>query len=143
MNLLKMKIVDNPQCPLCLQENQTTEHILWECTAAIDVWGECSKKIQKSRISHKSLKELMVEMFLKLNKEEMEELEVVLWKLWRRRNEFVFKDTLTPPNFLLQSAYRSLQELRESKHGETNQPAPTNNRVEEWEAPSRDFFKIN
>lgn len=90
MNLFKKKIVDNTHCPLCLQENETTEHILWECTAASDVWGQCSKKIQKSRVSHKSLKELMVEMFLKLNKEEMEELAVILWKLWRRINEFVF-----------------------------------------------------
>lgn len=80
---------------------------------------------------------------MKLNKEEIVELSVVLWKLWRRKNDFVFKDILTHPKSLLQNAYQLLQDFRGSQQVVTNQLAITNNRFDRWEAPPRDSYKIN
>lgn len=54
-----------------------------DCITSRDVWGQCSNRTQKNSLSYKSIKELPEEMFMKLNKEEMEELLVVLWKLWK------------------------------------------------------------
>ena len=43
-NLLRRKVVNEPFCPFCLREPETTLHALWGCPAASDVWG-CSKVV--------------------------------------------------------------------------------------------------
>jgi hypothetical protein len=37
-NLYKKKIVLDPLCPICLQENEDTVHILWGCHSSMGVW---------------------------------------------------------------------------------------------------------
>lgn len=61
-----------------MQEDEITEHILLECKAVTNVWGQCSKIIHKSKVVHKSLEEFLEEMFLKLDREEMAVLLVTL-----------------------------------------------------------------
>lgn len=39
MNLCRRKIIDDPICPIYLQEDATIFHILWKCVATNDVWG--------------------------------------------------------------------------------------------------------
>ncbi|KAG7941775.1 hypothetical protein I3843_16G063500 [Carya illinoinensis] len=58
-NLFKKKVVEDPSCPMCSQQVESIEHALWECKAARDVWGMCSRKLQKSYISNQTFKELL------------------------------------------------------------------------------------
>ena len=37
-DLYKRKIVASPLCPMCEQEDETANHILWNCPSAADVW---------------------------------------------------------------------------------------------------------
>lgn len=90
VNLCKRKILDDQICPMCLVELETTEHIIWECIFAYDILGQSSRNIKKIKASYKSIKTLLVEIFKKLDKNEMEELGLVLWNLWWRRNKYVF-----------------------------------------------------
>lgn len=64
---------------------------------------------------------LLKVIFMKLNKEEIDELSVVLWKLWWRMNEFIFKNTFTHPNLLVKEAYQFLQDFIASQMVVTNQ----------------------
>jgi hypothetical protein len=50
-NLQKRGICENSLCSTCFSENETMEHIIWECLAASDVWGGASIKLQKSTCS--------------------------------------------------------------------------------------------
>lgn len=45
--LHRKKITQDPHCPLCGLEAETSFHILWNCPSARDVWGACGRKIQK------------------------------------------------------------------------------------------------
>lgn len=36
VNLKTKKIVEDPSCPLCGREQETTVHILWQCPSAMD-----------------------------------------------------------------------------------------------------------
>ncbi|XP_042969072.1 uncharacterized protein LOC122301754 [Carya illinoinensis] len=46
-NLFKKKIVEDPYCPICFKEEETTVHVLWECHAANDVWANSISGFQK------------------------------------------------------------------------------------------------
>jgi hypothetical protein len=50
-NLQKRKVVNDPLCPVCGKEEETTVHILWNCPSAMDVWGVSCKKFQKSSLT--------------------------------------------------------------------------------------------
>jgi hypothetical protein len=45
--LWKRRIVDNPFCPLCGIEVESSIHAVWLCGAAKSVWSECSPRIHK------------------------------------------------------------------------------------------------
>jgi hypothetical protein len=38
-NLFTRKVVDNNLCPVCLLEEESVVHALWDCSGAQDVWG--------------------------------------------------------------------------------------------------------
>jgi hypothetical protein len=46
-NLHRKGVCVEAQCPICLQEEETTEHAVWECPSANDVWGASTIKLQK------------------------------------------------------------------------------------------------
>lgn len=48
LNLSKKKIVESSMCPICLREQDSVIHVLWECSSTMDVWGKCSRNIQKA-----------------------------------------------------------------------------------------------
>jgi hypothetical protein len=50
-NLVKRKIIQDPLCPICGLEPETSFHILWDCPSARDVWGVSLRVFQK-RVSH-------------------------------------------------------------------------------------------
>ncbi|XP_041001660.1 uncharacterized protein LOC121247363 [Juglans microcarpa x Juglans regia] len=100
-NLCKKEILTDKNCPMCLREPETIEHILWECIYAVDIMRRSSKNIQKTKASSHSVKVLMADMFNKLQKSEMEELALIFWNLWWRRNQHVFNNILIDPNTVL------------------------------------------
>jgi hypothetical protein len=38
-NLFKRKVLKDAICMFCSQEVESTRHVLWDCPAAMDVWG--------------------------------------------------------------------------------------------------------
>jgi hypothetical protein len=47
-NLFKRGVVKDDICFMCGNEGETVMHIIWECPSAVDIWGACRGKIQKS-----------------------------------------------------------------------------------------------
>jgi hypothetical protein len=45
--LWKRHIVENPLCPLCGIEFESSTHAIWLCEVAKEVWSECPARIQK------------------------------------------------------------------------------------------------
>jgi hypothetical protein len=46
--LCRRKVINDPRCPICENEVETTFHILWQCQSAKDVWTVGSSTFQKS-----------------------------------------------------------------------------------------------
>jgi hypothetical protein len=45
-NLHKKKIVEDDLCPICGQDQESTLHILWTCSSAIDAWSVGPRRFQ-------------------------------------------------------------------------------------------------
>jgi ribosomal protein L37AE/L43A len=49
VNLCRRGVYEEASCPICLHEEETIEHIIWECASASDVWSGSNIKMQKER----------------------------------------------------------------------------------------------
>lgn len=100
-NFLKKRIVeDDPMCPICSQDHETTQHAIWECESVRDVWGQCSRPLQQYSIINQSFKDNDVINLLKtLDSEVLEEFAVVACMIYGREemkwffNKFLYLPT--------------------------------------------------
>jgi hypothetical protein len=58
-NLKKMRVTEDHICIFCNQQPETLVHILWECPSAVDVWGACGGRIQKSNTTGATIMDVM------------------------------------------------------------------------------------
>lgn len=60
--MFKKKVVDSPYCQIFLEGEESVIHALWTCLAALDIWNQCSKKIQKSSLIRKTFMKFLEDM---------------------------------------------------------------------------------
>jgi len=73
-NLVSKHIEKDSQCPLCLSNDETICHILWECPSSVAVWQECSRWIQKLALEPCEGMDLLQQFISKLDVEELVEV---------------------------------------------------------------------
>lgn len=78
--------VPNTQCSICTREDETVKHILWSCLFTPDVWGNGTKKFQKSFCERLTFYHVLEEMLRRCEEEDLELLAVAARKIWFRRN---------------------------------------------------------
>ena len=59
-NLLRRGICKDQLCPTCLRDEETINHIVWDCPAAIDVWGCSRRSLQKSSCGGQDFSQLLL-----------------------------------------------------------------------------------
>jgi hypothetical protein len=64
-------------------------HVLWECSAARDVWGDSDRCFQKSTIDCNSFLQLAETMMARCGTDEIISFVRIARKLWHRRNEWI------------------------------------------------------
>jgi hypothetical protein len=47
VNLRRRGVCAEALCLICLQKEETIEHLVWECISTADVWGASNVKVQK------------------------------------------------------------------------------------------------
>jgi ribonuclease HI len=131
-------------CPICLQEEETIEHIVWECISAADVWGASNVKVQKCPRGGGDFQHILLEMVNRCGQEGVELFMVIARKIWMRHNQVVFSGEFNPPKALLMEAEMVLSEFRKSNLV-TNETRAIGSSIEEekWTPPPRNTVKIN
>lgn len=71
-NLFKKRIVKDPRCPICQEENVTVMHVLRECASTNDVWGDEQSCVQKWKRIGSCFLELWESLMRKLTKAQLE-----------------------------------------------------------------------
>lgn len=144
MNLHRRGICEEAQSLICFQEEETVEHIVWECPSTSDVWGANIIKIQKCRRGWGDFQQLLLEVVKRCDPNEVELFMVIARKLWMHRNHVVFGGDFNLPNQLLLEAEMMLKDFRHS-NSSTIQTLTSSPHTEEekWVPPPRNTVKIN
>jgi len=144
-NLFKRKVVEDPKCPCCTLEEETTFHVLWSCPAARDVWGSHLSAFQKCYCEGESFRALVEYCFGKMNKEDLELLAVLARRIWLRRNSLVFEGIFAHPDNVYNEGIISLGEFRRCKEkpGSDLSTRGSSSRQPSWCPPPSGVFKIN
>jgi len=143
-NLCKRRIVDDPICPMCGQESESTIHALWSCVAAKAVWTECPARIQKCQVMNTGFMDLFRCLISRLELEEVELVVMVAQKIWFRRNRMVFEREGVHPKCSMKCAVDDLTDFRKSTakislssdHRSPSSPC-------QWARPVGDLIKLN
>ena len=141
---MKRKVLENPECPICGFMVETNLHILWQCSAASDVWSMGPARFQKSSTDGSCFLEIVEEFFQKRSIEDMRLFIGLARRLWLRRNVVVHGGSFVPPVVIFNQATRALDEFAEVQaESPTILPINDTRVLSKWRAPSPGWVKIN
>ena len=140
-NLARRRIIEDARCGVCFLASETGYHALWECGLAQDVWAGCIRCLQKSRIGHVDMLNLVEDMHGKLTNEELELFWVQSWLIWNERNTLMHGGVIQDPGRLNQRARDYLEEFRMAQ--EQLGISGTCGSVEVWRPPAGLLYKVN
>ena len=144
VNLRKRGVCENSFCPICLAENETVEHIIWECPAANDVWGGAQIKLQKSICSGGNFFQIFSGIISRCATEEVELFAIVAQRIWHHRNEVVHGGNFLHPTQVVREVVTSLEDFkRVNLQGGAHDEVPDTSGEEKWKPPSENTLKIN
>ena len=86
MNLANQRIITDAVCPICTRFPETVVHVLWDCSAAQDVWASSVKLPQKGKHGLLDMFQLMEYLMERLAREDLELMVVQAWLIWTQRN---------------------------------------------------------
>ncbi|XP_040987653.1 uncharacterized protein LOC121235369 [Juglans microcarpa x Juglans regia] len=120
-NLFQRKVVEDPFYPVCLKEEESVIHVLWECPAANDVWKNGLIGVSKWKMEGGDFLGLWERLMGGLDKFKLEEKAVHLRKVWLRRNILVFEKRLTCPKTLISTSIETLEAFKQANKGMNNE----------------------
>ncbi|XP_042983177.1 uncharacterized protein LOC122312594 [Carya illinoinensis] len=143
-NLYKRKIVERMECPICKLTPETGIHVLWNCKAAKDVWGQGCIKVKKMAGNKTSFNEIWRQMIKYLKEEELAEALITARLIRFRRNNLIHKKSYTPPGSIIQAAKMEMKNFKEAMDKpQTNQIYIASQTISSWKKPPNDSYKLN
>jgi ribonuclease HI len=142
-NLHKRKIIDDPMCPICGREVETSFHILWQCPSAMDVWSMGNLKFQKSAFKGPCFSQVVAGMFSKCSPEEIQQFVGLARRIWLRRNEVVHGGMFTHPSVIMQITRRAIADFQAAHEKQAVQNTSSGLQGTRWEAPQFGWLKAN
>lgn len=141
-NPQKRKCLDLSTCPICCQEEETIIHVLWDCLAASDVWGEATSPLQKWSSSFTIFRELWVAIMHKFLPKDQTLCATIFHNIWFRRNDFLFNNRFDCPKQVLNSTSVQCSTYHEACCASTdkNSALPP---VRRWTKPYENQLKFN
>jgi hypothetical protein len=143
-NLLRKKVVKDPFCPICEKDPETILHALWECPAAMDVWGVGKKAFQKVTYNGGEFWQLAEFMMNRFEEEDFGMFIQLTRQIWLRRNTWLYEGTFTSPNDIVNATANYAEDFKLANE----KPIPKiyvneNGQDEKWTAPTHGWYKAN
>jgi hypothetical protein len=117
--------------------------MLWDCTASVVVWQECSWRVQKLSLREDDGLGWFLQLRDRLSGEELTEAVIVAQFIWLRQNASVFGKEVPSPFQVVQSAQEALANFTwaaTKQNGKQHQPASS---VTPWKPPVLGCLKMN
>ncbi|XP_058222863.1 uncharacterized protein LOC131332577 [Rhododendron vialii] len=124
--LQRMRVIDDPSCPVCGSNQESVVHILCNCPLAVQAW-------RLSPLHDQSNKEWR-----------MSVAAVLMWYIWKCRNRALFDHKLALPGVVCKWAMEYLQEFLSAKSlNPLNIVSSGKGAANSWIKPPDGIFKIN
>jgi len=137
-------IVHDSSFPFCLNQVETMFHALWSCPAAVAVWQDCCRRLQKMTLGEGDGLYIIKLLKERLDQEEFIEAVMVLrQQVWLRRNEFVFKGNFIPPGQIISRAQDMIKGFSEASQGDVLMPVAVVSNPPKWRLPVDGWLKAN
>ncbi|XP_042952129.1 uncharacterized protein LOC122289215 [Carya illinoinensis] len=132
-------------CPICGTEVESIMHVLWECPAANDIWGQDESGIKKWDRSEKDFLSMWGKLMNRMPKNLLEEVVVLFRKVWLRKNDWLFERRKACPRKEIISTRVALQEFKDLQGNNSKQVAVQSSLTGslQWGKPASDYVKVN
>ena len=97
MNLVRRQVLTKDRCGICQRCSKIVIHVIWECSAAQDVWAGSTAQIQKCGGEKDDFLHLFQFMMAKLSDEELEAFLVQSWLIWHHQNSLLHGGSIQHP----------------------------------------------
>ena len=137
-NLMRRKIVPDNLCEICKQHEEDTLHALFHCPELQSIWMATPSWNQALFRQSTCFSDFLVSVFAGLKEPEL--LMVVLWNLWRRRNNLRLGKPTIPLDKVLE---HSREQQFESHSSPLTSTTPTTKQPARWTPPLDHWYKLN
>jgi hypothetical protein len=142
--LYRKHVTQDPLCPICCLEVETTMHALWECPSAKDVWAECPPRFQKCSYVAADFMSMMEYLLERCTAEEVQLGVIVARQIWHRRNQVVFGGKFTSPKEILTTAQSQMESVCVAEQQIRKQRRPVRRpEAIDWQKPPMGVCKVN
>jgi ribonuclease HI len=142
-NLMRKRIIDEPLCPICMLEVETTFHAIWDCSASRDVWGASLRIFQKSTFPVSDFFLVAETMLDKGGVETFRLFSEIARRIWLRRNGWIYEGQFIHPNNIVQAAETAVHAYELATNAEEHKGAEQVERPVMWVKPDCDWAKVN
>lgn len=147
-NLCRRKCSQSPTCPICEQEQETMEHVLFRCSWTEAVWFGCvlSYWIKEQPIVSvdKWVEDLLCGDLAKVtNQEQVGFIFQVCWAIWKTRNDYVFNGVLPNPERTVDRAKLANSDYLMAVYNGPRKIPEKVNREKKWIPPPPSSIKFN
>uniref|UniRef100_A0A2N9H9Z1 Reverse transcriptase domain-containing protein n=2 Tax=Fagus sylvatica TaxID=28930 RepID=A0A2N9H9Z1_FAGSY len=110
-NLFDRGVSQTYSCKWCLEEAETSDHVLWQCEFAQRVWQASPISFPSSYDTRLSFGDLLSSCIHDLNHPSLELFFITAWELWCARNELFWNETNVTVDDICQKAACRLVEF--------------------------------
>ncbi|CAJ2636477.1 unnamed protein product [Trifolium pratense] len=138
------------QCPMhcvvCNNGDEDSTHVLFSCTRSIQCWQQAGlwAHIGTGLVANNNIAENLFSILHRLNKDQQELFCVLVWSIWKRRNNKVWENVTDSDQTVVERAkhlitsWRNAQQIRQSAN--ITQPSPQQT---VWTKPRHGRYKCN
>ncbi|XP_062028333.1 uncharacterized protein LOC133744209 [Rosa rugosa] len=137
--LLAKGYTGTTECLLCQNHIEDNYHLFCQCPLAKQILSAPPFNLQHTLLPNMSFKEWMLERAQQLKPETLEKLIMVVWALWKNRNNVLWEGKVQTAHDLVLSCFTWLADFQKSR----SRNPPTNRSVRAKWKPPTSGFKLN
>ncbi|XP_062028881.1 uncharacterized protein LOC133744867 [Rosa rugosa] len=132
--------VGDIHCLLCSQAYEDTAHIFCKCPTAVQILTAAPFHFGRSLLPNINFKEWMLDHALNLKQDVFAQLQMVLWALWKNRNNMLWQNTAQSAVELTISSLAWLEEYNQAHKVEQSSQQQ---RKRTWQPATQNRWKLN
>ncbi|KAM5577974.1 hypothetical protein ABKV19_008339 [Rosa sericea] len=139
---LLTKGYDGPRhCLFCNYRIEDASHLFCKCPIASTILQAAPFNFQNTILPSLNFKEWMLECAHTLPPDIFAKLLMIIWAIWKNRNNFLWNGTEQSAQDILLSSFTWLDEFQKARN--TSQPSPVKQQRQRWKPAENGAFKLN